>query len=56
MLEYNRIGDFMLAKPMACASVLFVITGFHNSMQKAMGMKNVAFFSIKGNDYRIHFW
>ena len=25
-------------------------------MQKAMSFKNVAIVSIKGNDYRIHFW
>ena len=25
-------------------------------MQKAISFKNVAIVSIKGNDYRIHFW
>ena len=25
-------------------------------MQKAVSFKNVAVVSIKGNDYRIHFW
>ena len=25
-------------------------------MQKAMNFNDVAFFSIKENDYRIHFW
>ena len=28
----------------------------HDLMQKAMSLKNVAIVSIKGNDYRIHFW
>ena len=28
----------------------------HDLMQKAMSFKNVAIVSIKGNDYRIHFW
>ena len=30
--------------------------GCHDLMQKAMSFKNVAIVSIKGNDYRIHFW
>ena len=25
-------------------------------MQKPMSFKNIAIISIKGNDYRIHFW
>ena len=28
----------------------------HNLMQKAMNSNDVAIVSIKGNDYRIHFW
>ena len=28
----------------------------HNLMQKTMSFKNVAILSIKGNDYRIHFY
>ena len=30
--------------------------GRHDLMQKAMSCKNVAIVSIKGNDYRIHFY
>ena len=30
--------------------------GCHDLMQKAMSFTNVAIVSIKGNDYRIHFW
>ena len=28
----------------------------HDLMQKAMSFNNVAIVSIKGSDYRIHFW
>ena len=34
----------------------FLCNGCHDLMQKAMNFKNVAIMSIKGNDYRIHFW
>ena len=30
--------------------------GCHDLMQKAMNFNDVAKVSIKGNDYRIHFW
>ena len=30
--------------------------GGHDLMQKAMNFNDVAIVSIKGNDYRIHFW
>ena len=30
--------------------------GCHNLMQIAMNLNDVAIVSIKGNDYRIHFW
>ena len=30
--------------------------GCHDLMQKAMNFNDVAIASIKGNDYRIHFW
>ena len=30
--------------------------GCHDLMQKAMIFNDVAIVSIKGNDYRIHFW
>ena len=35
---------------------LYLCNGCHNLMQKATSFKNVAIVSIKGNDYRIHFW
>ena len=34
----------------------YLFNGFHDLMQKAMTFKDVAIVSIKGNDYRIHFW
>ena len=30
--------------------------GCHDLMQKAMNFNDVAIVSLKGNDYRIHFW
>ena len=30
--------------------------GCHDLMQKAMNFNDVAILSIKGNNYRIHFW
>ena len=33
----------------------YLCNGCHDLMQKAMGVKNIAIVSIKGNDYRIHF-
>ena len=30
--------------------------GCHDSMQKAVSFNDVAIVSIKGSDYRIHFW
>ena len=30
--------------------------GCHDLMQKAMNINDVAIVSVKGNDYRIHFW
>ena len=43
-------------------SVIFVIiepnlcNDYHDLMQKAMNLNNVYIVSVKGNDYRIHFW
>ena len=34
----------------------YICNGCHDLMQKAMYYNNVAIVSIKGNDYRIHFW
>ena len=34
----------------------YLCNGCHNLMQKAMNFNDVAIVSIKGNDYRIHFW
>ena len=62
----------MLIRQMNQKNVLFVITniflneGFrfvpyvcndcHDLMQKAINFNDVAFVSVKGSDYRIHFW
>ena len=34
----------------------YLCNGYHDLMQEAMNFNNVAIASIKGNDYRIHFW
>ena len=34
----------------------YLCNGCHDLMQKAMSFMHVAIVSIKGNDYRIHFW
>ena len=40
-----------------CNSIeLYLCNGCHGIMQKATNFNDVAFVSIKGSDYRIHFW
>ena len=34
----------------------YLCNGYHNLMQKKMNFNDVAIVSIKGSDYRIHFW
>ena len=34
----------------------YICNGCHNLRQKAMNFNDVAIVSIKGSDYRIHFW
>ena len=34
----------------------YLCDGCHDLMQKAMSFNDVAIVSIKGSDYRIHFW
>ena len=34
----------------------YLCNGCHDLMQKTMNFNDVAIVSIKGNDYRIHFW
>ena len=34
----------------------YLCNGCHDLMQKAINFNDVAIASIKGNDYRIHFW
>ena len=34
----------------------YLCNGCHDLMQKAMNFNDVAIVSIKGNDYRMHFW
>ena len=34
----------------------YLCNGCHDVMQKAMNFDDVAIVSIKGDDYRIHFW
>ena len=35
---------------------LYLCNGYHDLMQKAMNFNDAAIVSIKGNDYKIHFW
>ena len=35
---------------------LYLCNGCHDLMQKATNSNDAAIVSIKGNDYRIHFW
>ena len=34
----------------------YLCNGCHDLMQKAMNLNDVAIVSIKGDDYKIHFW
>ena len=34
----------------------YLCNGCHNLMQRAMNINDVAIVSVKGNDYRTHFW
>ena len=34
----------------------YLCNGCHDLMQKVMNFNDVAIVSIKGNEYRIHFW
>ena len=34
----------------------YLCNGFHDLMQKALNFNDVAVVSLKGSDYRIHFW
>ena len=34
----------------------YICNGCHNLMQNAMNFNDVFIFSVKGSDYRIHFW
>ena len=34
----------------------YLCNGYHDLMQKAMNLNDIAIVSIKGSDYRNHFW
>ena len=34
----------------------YLCNGCHDLMQKAVNFNDVAIVSVKGNDYKIHFW
>ena len=40
----------------SCKYEPYLCNGFHDLMQKAINFNDVAIVSIKGSDYRIHFW
>ena len=71
MIGSMCLKELILTKLLFYARVLFVINGSllrqiyisanvcescRDQRQKAMGFNDVGFFSVKGNDYRIHFW
>ena len=68
MLEYDRINiseGIDINKTNASIYILldknfkyepYLCNGCHQLTQKAMNFYNVAIVSIKGNNYRIHFW
>ena len=71
MVEYDRIDiskGIDVNKKMHQENVIFVIIGTlkilvlninhmnHGLMQKAMNLNDIAIASVKGSDYRIHFW
>ena len=48
--------SLLIFKNIGYKYVTFLRNGCHDLMQKAMTFNDVAIVSIKGNDYRIHFW
>ena len=48
--------SLLIFKNIGYKYVTFLCNGCHDLMQKAMTFNDVAIVSIKGNDYRIHFW
>ena len=52
----NIDGNEMLYNETFNTIPLNLCNGCHDLMQKAISFKHVAIVSIKGNDYRIHFW
>ena len=45
---------YFLDKKFNCESYLY--NGCHDLIQKAINFNDVAIVSIKGNDYKLHFW
>ena len=72
MIVLMYLKELMSIKQMHQKNVIFVIfaiflnkdfkykpylcNGSHDLMQKAMNINDVAIVSVKGNEYRIHFW
>ena len=70
MLEYNRIDtsegidinktsaskEFDICHYLDFKYEPYLCNGCHDVMQKAMNYNDIAIVSIKGRDYRIHFW
>ena len=62
MLEYNKIGisegidTNKTSASKECNICHYLCNRCHDLMQKAKNFNEVAIVSIKGNDYRIHFW
>ena len=50
------IGHYCYFKDIGFKYERYLCSGCHNLMQKAMNVNDVAIVSVKGNDYRIHFW
>ena len=50
------ICHYWYFKDIAFKYEAYLCNGCHGLMQKAMNFTNVAIVSVKGSDYRIHFW
>ena len=50
------IGHYWCFKDIVFKYKLYICKGCHNLMEKAMNLNDVAVASVKGSDFRIHFW
>ena len=50
------ICHYLYLKSISNKYEAYLCNGCHNLMRKTMNFNDAAIVSIKGNDYRIHFW